>query len=233
MTGNVDARRTNLADPGDESGALDVSAAIDVFEVMETCRAMRYLKPDPIPDALIEKLVWAATRAPSPGNSQGWDFVLVTAPHLRAAIGDALGSLMAPRIETMLATNAANADRVTLSGALHLARTIGSAPLLVLVCGPVIYPPGRPVEQMTWSAIYPAAQNLILAARAVGLGSVFTTFHAMIDPLLRELLSIPDDVRMGALIPVGWPDRPFTPVRRRPVEDFIHRDGWQGDLRGP
>jgi nitroreductase len=192
---------------------------------------MRYLKADPVPEEIIEKLIWAATRAPSPGNSQGWDFVVITDAAMREAIGDALEALMAPRIEAMIASGAANADRRTLDGALHLATTFGRAPVIVLVCGRLVYPPGRPVESFIWSAIYPAAANLIVAARALGLGSVFTTFHAMIDPLLRQLLNIPEDVRMGALIPLGWPDRPFTPVSRQPVADVIHRNGWNPHIR--
>lgn len=204
---------------------------MDVFEAMGSCRAMRYLREDPVPDELIDRLIWAATRAPSPGNSQGWDFVVVTDASKRGAIGDALATAMAPRIEAMLASGSADADRRTLEGALHLATTIGRAPVLILVCGPVIYPPQRPNESFTWSAVYPAAQNLIVAARALGLGSVFTTYHHVADRVIRDVLAIPDEMRIGALIPVGWPDRAFTPVTRRPLADFVHRDGWQGDLR--
>ena len=207
---------------------------MDVFDAMGSCRAMRYLRDEPVSDELIDRLIWAATRAPSPGNSQGWDFVVVTDAAKRSEIGNALAAAMGPRIEQMLATDAdtdADADRRTLEGALHLATTIGRAPVLILVCGPVIYPPQRPVESFTWSAIYPAAQNLIVAARALGLGSVFTTYHHVVDDVIRHVLEIPDEIRIGALIPVGWPDRAFTPVARRPITDFIHRDRWQGDLR--
>jgi nitroreductase len=210
---------------------------MDVFEAMGTCRAMRYLKADPVPDELIEKLVWAATRAPSPANTQGWDFVVITDVEKRQQIGDALQTLMAPRIEQMIAgldgaeSQGDDADRRTLDGALHLAQTIGQAPVIFLIAGQLVYPPGRPVESFVWSAIYPAAANLVVAARALGLGSVFTTFHAMIDPLLREILQIPAEVRLGALIPVGWPDRPFTSVSRKPVSDVIHRDTWNPTLR--
>jgi nitroreductase len=199
---------------------------VDVFEAMETCRAIRYLKPDPVPDELITKLVWAATRAPSPGNSQGWDFVVVTDPEPKAAIGAAIEEAMAPRLTGRTDTGD-RSSTLMLEGALNLARTIGRAPVLVLVCGPVIYPEARPDERFTWSAIYPAAQNLVLAARALGLGTTFTTFHHVAEPTIREVLGIPDDVRIGALIPVGWPDRAFGPVNRRPVETFIHRERWQ------
>jgi nitroreductase len=202
---------------------------MDLFEAMDTCRAIRYLRPDPVADALIDKVIWAATRAPSPGNSQGWDFVIVTDAQKKQIIGDAIEAAMAPRISAM-----PRGDRTTklmLDGALNLATTISKCPVLIFVCGPVIYPPQRPMESFTWSAIYPAAQNLILAARALGLGTVFSTLHHVAEPLIRETLEIPARIQIGVTIPMGWPDRPFGPVARRPITQFIHRNGWQGDLR--
>jgi nitroreductase len=202
---------------------------MDLFEAMETCRAIRYLRPDPVSDELIDKVIWAATRAPSPGNSQGWDFVIVTDPQKKQVIGDAIEAAMAPRIAAM-----PRGDRTTklmLDGALNLATTISKCPVLIFVCGPVIYPPQRPMESFTWSAIYPAAQNLVLAARALGLGTVFSTLHHVAEPLIRETLEIPARIQIGVTIPLGWPDRPFGPVARRPISQFMHRDGWHGDLR--
>jgi nitroreductase len=115
-----------------------------------------------------------------------------------------------------------------LKGARALADGLATAPVLVLVCGRMTYPPGNPDELMVWSACYPAAQNLIVAARALGLGATFTTFQRRAERVVRETLAIPDDVRMAALIPVGWPDRPHGPVNRRPVDEVIHWEGWQG-----
>ena len=198
---------------------------MDIFEVMDTCRAIRYLKPDPVPTELLTKLVWAATRAPSPGNSQGWHIVIVTEPGPKAAIGAAIEAALAPRLDGNTDTGE-RSSTLMMQGALNLARTVGAAPVLVFVCGGVIYPPARPDERFTWSAIYPAAQNLILAARALGLGSTFTTFHHVAEPTIREVLGVPDDIRIGCMIPIGWPDRPFGPVNRNPVESFIHRERW-------
>ena len=198
---------------------------MDVFEAMETCRAIRYLKPDPVPDELITKLIFAATRAPSPGNSQGWDFVVVTDPAAKATIGGAIEAAMASRIEGHTETGE-RSSTLMMRGALNLARTVAYAPVLVFVCGGVVYPVERPTEAFTWSAIYPAAQNLILAARALGLGTTFTTFHHIADTTIREVLGIPPEIRIGCVIPVGLPDREFGPVNRKPVESFIHRDRW-------
>jgi nitroreductase len=115
-----------------------------------------------------------------------------------------------------------------LRGAKALADGLATAPVLILVCGRMTYPPGNPDELMVWSACYPAAQNLIVAARALGLGATFTTFQRRAEAVVRGTLDIPDDVRMAALIPVGWPDRPHGPVNRRPVEEVIHWNAWQG-----
>jgi nitroreductase len=203
---------------------------MDVFDAMETCRAMRHLKPDPIPTEIVDKLLWAATRAPSPGNSQGWDFVVVDDPGAKRRIATAVQAVMTDRVAAMPRPD--RTTRLMLDGTARLIATLGEAPVLIFVCGGVVYPPGAPREQFTWSALYPAAQNILLAARALGLGTVFTTMHMTAEPTVREVLGIPDHIKIAAMIPVGWPEGNFGPVNRRPVEDFVHRNRWEGDKRG-
>lgn len=203
---------------------------MDTLEAMATCRAIRYLKPDPLPDEVVERILRAATWAPSPGNTQDWDFVVVDHPGLRRRIGEAVAPTLVPRVERMERTD--RTSRLMLDGVEHMARTLADCPVIVFCCGHVRYPPRSPMEQFTWSAVYPAAQNLIVAARDLGVGSVFTTIHLNAEPEIREIVGIPDEVRIGATIPLGWPDAEFGPVRRRPLEHFVHRNGWQGDLRG-
>ena len=203
---------------------------MDVFEAMGTCRAVRLLKPDPVPPELIEKIMWAATRAPSPGNSQGWDLVVVDDATPKARIAAAVRAAMADRVAAMPRTD--RTTRLMLDGTARLIDTLDRAPVIVFVTGAVIYPPAAPREQFTWSALYPAAQNILLAARALGLGSVFTTLHMTAEPTVREVLGLPDHVRIAATIPIGWPDTEFGPVNRRPVADFVHRNRWEGDKRG-
>ena len=122
--------------------------------------------------------------------------------------------------------------RLMLDGAATMIAALGEAPVIIFVTGPVIYPPAAPIEQFTWSALYPAAQNILLAARALGLGSVFTTLHMTAEATVRKVLGLPDHIKIAATIPLGWPDAKFGPVKRRPVEDFVHRNGWEGDKRG-
>jgi len=203
---------------------------MDVFEAMGTCRAIRQLKADPVPAELIDKLLWAATRAPSPGNSQGWDFVVVEDDEPKARIAAAVRQAMAARVAAMPRTD--RTTRLMLDGTARLIDTLDAAPVIIFVAGGVIYPPGAPREEFTWSALYPAAQNILVAARALGLGTTFTTLHRVAEPTIREVLAIPAEIRIAATIPVGWPDASFGPVNRRPVEDFVHRNGWEGDKRG-
>ncbi|MEQ8716294.1 MAG: nitroreductase family protein [Acidimicrobiales bacterium] len=202
---------------------------MDTLEAMATCRAIRYLRPDPLPDDIVETILHAATRAPSPGNTQEWDFVVVDDADLRRRIGEAVAPNLVPRVEKMPRPD--RTARLMLDGVEHMARTLAECPVIVFVCGAVKYPPSAPMEKFTWSAVYPAAQNLIVAARALGVGSVFTTIQLNAEPQIREILGIPDEVLIGATIPLGWPDAEFGPVRRRPLSDFVHRNGWQGELR--
>ena len=202
---------------------------MDVFEAMSSCRAIRYLKPDPIPDELIEQVITAATWAPSPGNSQGRDFVVVTDSSKRLAIGDAIESVMGTRVAEMARPD--RTHRLRLDGTEHLIATLKTCPALIFVCGKPIYPYESPRESFVWSSIYPAAQNLIVAARALGLGTVFTTFQGVAENVIRETLSIPDDVLIGCMIPMGWPDRKFGPLSREPYAKVVHQNQWQGDLR--
>jgi nitroreductase len=199
---------------------------MDVFDAMGTARAIRYLKPDPVAPELIEKLVWAATRASSPSNSQHWAFVVVTDAEKKARIGGAIADAVAGAIQVP-GPEGDRSVRLMLQGAKALAEGLATAPALILVCGRNVYPADKPDEMLVWSACYPAAQNLIVAARALGLGATFTTFQRRAEHVVRETLGLPDEVRMAALIPIGWPDRPHGPVNRKPVDEVIHWEGWQ------
>jgi nitroreductase/uncharacterized protein YciI len=201
-------------------------SALGVFEALGSARAMRRLKPDPVSDELVEKLIWAATRASNPGNSQGWEFVVVRDAASRRALRDAIAGGMAGMLRAIPAASVSPAERRMREGAMHLVENLDRVPVIIAVCSRRVYPPGAPQDVYLWSAVYPASQNLVVAARALGLGSVFTTFQTVAEPEVRRILGVPDDVFIGTLVPVGWPERPFGPVRRKPVEQVIHRDRW-------
>ncbi len=202
---------------------------MEIFEAMSTCRAMRYLKSDEVSADLIEQVVTAATWAPSPGNSQGRDFVIVTDKEKILTIANTIEGSMATRVSSMDRPD--KSHRLMLDGTEYLLKTLKNCPVLIFVCGKAIYPHTSPRESFVWSSIYPAAQNLIVAARALGLGTVFTTFQGVAESTIREVLDIPDDVLIGCMIPMGWPDRKFGPLNREPFENVAHQNRWQGNLR--
>lgn len=198
---------------------------MDVLDAMETCIAMRYLKPDPVPREVLRQLVYAATRASNPGNSQGWEFVVIDDPERKRRLGEAVRAGMAPTFENKPAGLDESAERMY-RGAEHLAQNFAEVPAWVLGCARKIYPPQAPREEFMYSTIYPAAQNLVVAARAMNLGTAFTTYQWVAQDLLREMLNIPDDVYLCVFIAVGYPEKAFTRVRRRPVEEVLHWNGW-------
>ena len=198
---------------------------MDVIEAMETCIAMRYLKEDPIPPADLERLIYAATRASSPGNSQEWEFVVLSDAAKKAEIGAVVWSAVAPMFESLPGDGVGTTARMY-KGAAYLAKNFAKVPTWILCCARKNYPPQAPTEAFMHSTIYPAAQNLIVAARAMGLGTTFTTFQMSAEPVIRRVLAIPADVHLCVLVAVGYPARPFAPVRRKPVNDVLHWNGW-------
>ncbi|MGE0384535.1 MAG: nitroreductase family protein [Gammaproteobacteria bacterium] len=199
---------------------------MDVFEAMDTCIAMRYLKPDPVPRADLERLVHYATRASSPSNSQFWSFIVVTDPEVRKRLGQAVLS-MTESLRAMAGTDAVDASRSKMyAGAMHLIENFARVPAWIVCCGRHAYPAENPLESMLYGAVYPAAQNLIVAARAMGLGTTFTTLQMMAEPQFREILRIPEGVRPVVTVAVGYPERAFRKNTRKPLAEVLHWNGW-------
>jgi nitroreductase len=203
------------------------SRAMDVFEAMGTAVSMRWLKPDPVPDELVDRLLWAATRASNPGNVQPWHFVVVrdeaTRRELAGIMTDRLGGIK------RLAQQPLPEDpgpRRMIEGVGYLVEHLADPPVLVFVCGNNVYPPNAPQEHMMYSAVFGAAQNLLVAARALGLGAAYTTFHLASEAEIKTRLGIPEATRVCVTIPIGWPGRTFGALNRRPIETVVHYDRW-------
>jgi nitroreductase len=198
----------------------------ETLRMIGTARAMRRLRPDPVPDELIRALVWAGTRAASPNNSQLWRFVVVRDPGRRAAIGAALERFV--RWIDSLGEPAGAGDAHIRAEARHLVVNVAQAPVLLFVCAEHSYPEPGPDPRYLWSAVNTASQNVLVAARSLGLGATLTMMQVGNERGVREVLGLPGDVHIGTMIPVGWPDRPFGPARRRPLDDVVHHDRWRG-----
>lgn len=195
---------------------------IDVLEAIATTRSMRRLKPDPIRDDVLHTIMEAATRAPSGSNQQTWSFVVVRDPELKKQIQvwyheGALRYFKSGPQSAPGADGGTTMNRVR-SSAAHLAEHLHEAPVLVFCCIQ-----GTPSLTLG-SSIYPAVQNLMLAARAFGIGSTLTTFHLYREAEIKKLLNIPEEVQTAALIPLGYPTGRWGRGPRKPVEEVVFAD---------
>jgi nitroreductase len=202
---------------------------MDFFDVVTTQRAMRRLKPDAIPDDIMRRIMDAAICAPSGGNRQNWSFVVVRDPAKRARLGElyreAWGELMkVPYYASASKEPASSPAGKMLASARHLGEHLGEAPVIVLAC--VALDPGVKASLTTGASIYPAVQNIMLAARALGIGSCITTIHRFRDAQVKELLGIPAEIETAALIPLGYPLGKFGRPPRLPLSEVAFADRW-------
>jgi len=239
-----------------------VTATADFFDILYTCRAMRRLKPDPIPEEVLVKLADAAIRAPSSSNAQNWRFIVVrdegqkrriqalwtegwnwyrdvmgTVPlrhgedenvRIRAArAGNYMVSHLheTPALIFIAVKKDEQISRVlaspnTVVAAIRRLGAVGTARLLASA--------GNASSTGVMATAYPAAQNLLLAARALGLGAVLTTPHLFHPGQYERILGLPSDVTLTCCIPVGYPKGRFGPVSRADVRSMISWDRYRG-----
>ena len=192
----------------------------EFFEVVLSQRACRHFSDEPVGDDLVARCLLAATHAPSAENLQPWVFVVVRDAERRAAVGDLMRRVwrQAGRAHSEGRLPPALLDDVE-AGA---EGTIAAAPVLVVVCGDAAVG----LEATLPASVFPAVQNLLLAANALGLGSAMTTLATLAGDRLAALLELPPTVRPMAVTPLGWPARPLGPPHRLPVEGRAHLDSY-------
>ena len=190
-------------------------------EAVFTQRSIRRFRPDPVPLADVELVLAAATKAPSGGNSQIARFLVVDDPELVGEFGKLYHEAWwAKRRDAAGWTGPADLtpqEREQWAPSMRLADDMGSAPCVVLVLS---------VPPHAEGSVLPATQNLMLAARALGIGSVPTTLHSSVEGRLREVFAIPAEVGFHFAIPLGYPAGAFGPTRRRPTWEVSHRNRW-------
>jgi nitroreductase len=200
---------------------------MEFFDVINTQRAMRRLKPDPVPDEDVWKLLDAAIHAPSGGNLQAWNFMVVRDQAKKQQIAewylDGWTKVYGGRRDAMLADE--RQARMYRS-ADYLANHLAEVPVLIIACQRNI----GGADLSAGASIYPAVQNIMLAARALGLGTTLTSLHRLHERDVKQLLGIPDDVDTYALIPVGYPRGKFGEPARMPAEKVTYWETW-GDRR--
>ncbi len=203
---------------------------------MSTLRAVRRLRPDPIPDAVLERILQAAAWAPSGGNVQPWRIVVVRSPELKTAVGDlyrpqwaSYGTNARAGLEQLVGDARAKRERM-LDACDHLGEHMGEAPVLLVFCfNPdlmAITDAGLPRPSVVGGgSVYPAVQNVMLACVSEGIGCTLTTLLCYEEDALKALLDIPEDWYTCGVVPIGYPVLGgHGPISRRPVGKLCFAD---------
>ena len=201
----------------------------DLFEILGTTRSMRRLKPDPVPDALINQILQAGACAANGGNAQRWRFLVIKDPAIKKAVQvfykKAFDEVVGPRYATSAPPPGVDAPRFARQHAAveYLTAHFHEAPVWIVAC--IDDGDAKPTR---WSgaSIYPAVQNMLLAARALGLGSTLTTRHLRHEKEAEAAMGLPPGVHSYAILPIGYPMGNFGPVGRGKLADFVYQDRW-------
>ena len=207
----------------------------DLFEIMQTMRAMRRLKPDPVPDELIRKILQAGACAPNGGNTQRWRFLVIKDTKIKQAVQvyykRAFDEVVGPRYLKSAPPPGVSREQYNRQHAAveYLTNHFHEAPVWIVAC---IENPHADVQgtaastRASGASIYPAVQNMLLAARGLGLGATLTTRHLLFEKEVNEVLGLPEKAETFAIIPIGYPLGKFGRVSRQPVEDVTFQDRW-------
>ena len=209
---------------------------MELYDAMSTLRAVRRLRPDPIPADVLERVLTAATWAPTGGNHQSWRIIAVTDSRLKQDLQDLYRphwDSYVPEYEKHLADMPiaqADQSRRALEAGTYLAHHMYEAPVICVYCFNTdhitITDAGLPRPSVVGGgSIYPAVQNLLLAARNEQLGCVLTTLLCIEEASVKQLLDIPEQWHTAAFVPLGYPVKGgHGPISRRPIEKMVYRD---------
>lgn len=206
----------------------------DLFEIIQTTRAMRRLKPDPVPDALIRNILQAGACAPNGGNTQRWRFLVVKDATIKRKVQvyykRAFDEVIGPRY--LSSTPPAGVSRESYvrqhAAVQYLTDHFHEAPVWIVAC----LEESAAATRWSGASIYPAVQNMLLAARALGLGATLTTRHLLYEKEAEAALGLPPGVHSYAILPIGYPIGRFGPVGRGPLADVVYEDRWGQPYRG-
>jgi nitroreductase len=217
---------------------------IGLYEAMSTLRAVRRLRPDPVPDDVLRRVIQAASFAPTGANAQPWRIVAVRDPARKRRLGELYRAQWKRYAENARRAIAAlpDAERAKQERAVragdHLADHFGETPVILVICFDprrmAITDAGQPRPSVVGGgSVYPSVQNLLLACRAEGLGCVLTTLLCYAETDVRALLEIPEGWYTAAAVPIGYPlARGHGPISRRPPEKLAFLDRFGAPLFG-
>jgi nitroreductase len=204
---------------------------VELLDGLCTTRAIRRFRDEPIPDDALSAMFFAATRAPTGSNRQPYRFLVLrdgpAAVEAKALLGRSFREQWAAKRahDGYDAGSGAAADSPKARVASAMQQFVDRferTPVVALAC----LVPWRGLDPTVGASVYPACQNLLLAARGLGYGGVLTMWHATVDADLRRTLAIPDDVFIAATVALGRPEGHHGPVRRRPVGELVFDDVW-------
>lgn len=207
----------------------------ELFEIIETTRAMRRLKPDPVPDELIQKILRAGVCAANGGNTQRWRFLVVKDQEIKKKVQvhykRAFDEVVGPRYLKSAPPPGVTRERYDRQhGAVeYLTEHFHEAPVWIVAC---LDEGTNTPTRGSGASIYPAVQNMLLAARALGLGATLTTRHLLYEKESEAALGLPPGVHSYAIIPIGYPMGNFGPVGRGPLKEIVYQDHWGAPYLG-
>src|SRR5262245_24255866 len=197
----------------------------ELFDIIHTTRAMRRLKPDPVPDALINRILEAGQWAPNGANAQQWRFLVVKDRSVKQAVQvwyqRAFDEVIVPHYRSSAPPPGMDPERYLRQAAAvqYLTEHFHEAPVWIVAC---LEHGTQLTSRWSGASIYPAVQNMLLAARALGLGATLTTRHLIYAKETEAALGLPPGVHSYAIIPIGYPMGKFGPVRRGPL--IVYKD---------
>jgi nitroreductase len=207
----------------------------ELLEIMHTTRAMRRLKPDPVPDALIRKILEAGICAPNGGNTQRWRFLIVKDPDIKRKVQvyykRAFDEVVGPRYLKSTPPPGVSREAYTRQHAAveYLTDHFHEAPVWIVAC---LEEGSTAPTRWSGASIYPAVQNMLLAARSLGLGATLTTRHLLYEKETEAALGLPPGVHSYAILPIGYPMGRFGPVGRGPLKEVVYEDRWGSPFLG-
>jgi nitroreductase len=207
---------------------------VSLLEGIATTRAIRRFLPDPIPEGDLSSILWHATRAPTGSNRQPTRFVVLRdgpgAREAKALLGEAFRRGWNDKrgedgYEGGSGSDPASPKARMAAAMQHFVDHFEEIPVVVLACLKLGH--YREDQITSGASVYPACQNMLLAARALGYGGVLTMWHFYVESQLRAVLEIPEDFAIAATIALGRPQGGHGPVRRRPLDQVVYDDRWQ------
>jgi len=206
---------------------------MDGVDTIYSMRAMRRLKPDPVPKDLLEKILSAGIQAPSGQNTQPWAFLVLTETANKKFFGDRYNYWLKERFGDLLLKNDTSSPYGrTLKAARHLGDHMHEAPVILMVFGKRDWPfnvkesDRKGNAPPSYGSIYPCVQNILIAARALGLGASLTTMHQMFEDEIHDEFNVPRTHGIVATIPIGYPEGNFGPLTREPLNKKVHYERW-------